>query len=386
MNFEPSRSSTPPRTRPASQHPSNTTITSTTSSTLPLSALTDEHIEVLDDIISRAPTASTFLAVFNAYKEVLRERGIEEEEDVIYYGFLLKLGVVKAKDWQTRWKSVKDDIQGKGNRSGIHDLWASTATHDHSYDPETEEENPRHLLDTPRPPVRPSVGKRSSLPVHNIRASAVRQATTTNFDTPGASTSRAKPPRQVAPLPPRLPSPSSESEVSYIEPKRRVWAESDDESEPDGDVYDQTAGSKAPSYQTFATSVPASSLEPHPKPVVKSRPSPLSQPSVSAQRSPPKRQLPTISKEERGVNGHDFWEVEQMERDADDFREEMLVRRCWGIWRMGLDWITVCLRCHHSFPIAQGILVDHISPSLYSAGSDHAPFFSAEMEGQRAIS
>jgi len=72
-----------------------------------LTGLTPEDINILDAVIERAaPSATTFLSVFKAHNDVLQERGLDPHE-VVYYGKLLKLGTLKGKNWEEKWKMVK---------------------------------------------------------------------------------------------------------------------------------------------------------------------------------------------------------------------------------------------------------------------------------------
>ncbi|KAG8941788.1 hypothetical protein FRC04_004107 [Tulasnella sp. 424] len=117
MSFNPSRAT--PR-RPQRQplnfplRPSTTlsTLTSETSyssanSALNYAVLSPQDIEIIDSIIARTPPiAKEFLQVFNAYNQVLEEHGMDPSEDVVYYRYLLKLGVVRG-SWRERWESVK---------------------------------------------------------------------------------------------------------------------------------------------------------------------------------------------------------------------------------------------------------------------------------------
>jgi protein SFI1 len=67
--------------------------------------------------------------------------------------------------------------------------------------------------------------------------------------------------------------------------------------------------------------------------------------------SPPTRPAPFLRKvlavpkdPKKVVNLDDAWKnirLEQDEKVADKFREDMLVARCWEIWRQGFIWITV---------------------------------------------
>ena len=92
-----------------------TTTSATSSISAALSGLSPRDVELIDEIIERSPpSATTFLMVFKAYNEVLQERGMDAANDVVYYKILLKLGVVKGKDWGTKWRTVKAQ-QGYGN-------------------------------------------------------------------------------------------------------------------------------------------------------------------------------------------------------------------------------------------------------------------------------
>lgn len=82
-----------------------------------LASLSPEDAQVLDDIIAKAPSATTFTTIFKAYSEVLREKGLDPGEDVVYYKRLLKLGVIKGADWGTKWKTVKAQLPFVDNSS-----------------------------------------------------------------------------------------------------------------------------------------------------------------------------------------------------------------------------------------------------------------------------
>lgn len=87
--FQPPRSSTP------------------TSATTELASLSPSDVQVIDSIIERAgPTASSFLPVFKAYNDIMRERGTQETE-VKYYAKVLALGTLKGATWGEKWRSVK---------------------------------------------------------------------------------------------------------------------------------------------------------------------------------------------------------------------------------------------------------------------------------------
>ena len=61
----------------------------------------------------------------------------------------------------------------------------------------------------------------------------------------------------------------------------------------------------------------------------------------------PHRPIPQILRDKtRVVDLDDAWKNVKMEQDekfADKFREDMLLARCWEMWRQGFLWITVSL-------------------------------------------
>lgn len=293
---------------------------------------------------------------------MLQERGINEEDDVVYYGFLLKLGVVKGKDWETRWNTVKDDVRGSANRSGIRDAWDTSGFPDHSHEYEDLESNTDHAQDTPRH-ILGGAYKRHPVSARFSRGSAsgIMSHGIDKFKTPVATSLKgAKGPS----FPGHLSSPPSDGEDSYAEPKRRTWAGSEDDTEPDDD-NDYNRDPIAPSYQTSATSVPLSTPNPAPKRASLPTLNHGSRTSMSKQPpDPPQSKFVLPSKQERGVNGHDFWDVENMERDADDFYEEMLTRRYWDIWRSGVEWVFVRQPFIISCSLTQDGVVDDITTGL----------------------
>lgn len=354
MDFTPLRSSTPPRARAAPRvhapsHVSNSTLSSTTSSTLPLSALTPANIQVIDAIIQRSPyTATTFLSVFKAYNEILEELGLDAREDVTYYGFLLKLGVVKGKDWGTRWQIVKQELRDSSwhNEHLAHDQpddetddgassFVSDVTETHAPVPaDTPRPAPRAPFQRPSLPINrhsaPLVAK--GFPVHNkISALSGRHAT------PNSPAIQHTPLARKPRIPPLHISPSSDSELSdaantHLPEDEDVSDEENDNDDPD----DRPFSTKTPAYLTSASDV-----QKRTKPVSQgTRLYPRPSPALGKLERPAHARLDL---DEQGVNGHDFWQVADMERDADDLRDEMLIRHCWEVWRTGVQWVVVCI-------------------------------------------
>ncbi|KAF8321619.1 hypothetical protein DL93DRAFT_2152216 [Clavulina sp. PMI_390] len=335
--FHPPRSSTPPRLNRlhASVAPSvaPSATTEASSSTLPLSSLTREHVQVLDAIIARAPKATTIGVILEGpYKDELTSRGIDLEDDVVYYNFLLKVGLVKAPNFAAKWASARKQY------------YEDRTMNDFTVDDESLAEDDSIIqptrFSTPRPPQHSAFIQSSRTP--NPFISSRRQAQPSRF-TPLSSPLR------------RPRSPVSDSEVSYsvVQP-----SESDSESDAtalmdgeddDGAATDTDQRSLAPSYETFATSIPHSNFMPIPS-KAKARPSfPIhSTPqrgranSTSALQNP-SQPLKPIDPIERAGNRHDIWELRDMEATADQLRQHNLTRIYFAVWRQGSEWISTVM-------------------------------------------
>ncbi|EIN07385.1 hypothetical protein PUNSTDRAFT_121511 [Punctularia strigosozonata HHB-11173 SS5] len=113
--FMPPRASSP--ARPGILNHADVSLSST-HSVPDLLGLTDDEIAFLDRVVERAgPSATTFLAVFKAYNDVLHERGLDPQNEVVYYGKLLKLGTLKGQNWAEKWKTVKAQNMANGGRA-----------------------------------------------------------------------------------------------------------------------------------------------------------------------------------------------------------------------------------------------------------------------------
>ncbi|KAF7294982.1 CTLH domain-containing protein [Mycena indigotica] len=108
MAFRPTRSSSPAKVSEsllASTLSAADASRSSTVSIRELVGLTPSEVELLDAIVERAGSATTFPAIFTAYNAVLKERGLNTSE-VVFYGKLLKLGTLKG-SWADKWRMIK---------------------------------------------------------------------------------------------------------------------------------------------------------------------------------------------------------------------------------------------------------------------------------------
>ena len=310
--FQPTRASSPP----------SRNLVLTDSSIAPeLQNLSLQDIEIIDAVIQRAgPSATTFFNVFKAYSDVLNERGLDPQE-VVYYGKLLKLGTLKGKNWGEKWESVKGQVERVCHPSRV---------------------NFTNLRPT-QLPVTPTLESLSLAPeyVGNDLPS----------ESPGSEGSYQK-------IPDRGVSKSSALEpLSKLRKLIRTGASKETQTarsvskertatvirsgivELDDDQLSVTAsGYEEPESSPFPPSYKSTHFD-------MTRPHRLPASSFSVKRSAAN---PTNA-EKRTKDLDDAWKNIKMEQDekfADKFRDDILLARCWSIWRQGFLWIVVC---HHLF-------------------------------------
>ncbi len=373
IDFEPLRSSTPSSKAKSSGSTfanfGNSTLSSATSTIIPLSELTPEQIEVIDAIIRRAPeNTTTFLAIYKAYEEVLEQRGIEATPDVNYYKILLQVGVIKAQYWRDRWRIAREMLAARsrdepttvvGEPDSRDDSLLSDSFISHSDFP------PAHIA-TPRPKDGQNYIYRTSRPItsmsaphsqHRSSAPIPKSIKLARSSTPFTAPNALRLPA-LAPLNPSvLTRPDIESAVSDQSSDAHHVSKAESEE-------DDVLGTPAPprSFNSRPISMGAVSRQQLSTPHTSRNF--LDRPSSAKGRLEQQKKL-EVDRTERGANGHDFWEVEEMERDANDFRQELLLRRCVRIWRDGSQWISVCYRSTHAYPFVDvKSLLHHCRPRL----------------------
>lgn len=315
-----------------------------------LASLSPEEVEFIDTVIERASaTSTTFLSVFKAYNDVLHERGLDPQNEVSYYGKLLKLGTLKGANWGEKWKVVKQQ-HGYGAEqppavaprrlarltripavttrltTGI----STRSTEDtftlHSHQDDAESVVTSHTAETgasiPQYHQTPRPGRRALSPI---------PITTTNslgLDTGPPSTFTQ--PRSVP--------------TSFQ--TRRPPAFWDGE---DSEVTRDTA----PTLSTTPPSYGAATRDPFSIKHIPYTPFRFNskEPSRAGSSSPPVPAAPVQrgvlqTKERRNsvLNEEDAWakiKEAQDEKEADRFREDKLVERCWEVWKQGYQWIIV---------------------------------------------
>lgn len=328
-------------------------ISSTIVSAPELRDLEQHDIELLDAIIERAgPSASTFLTVFKAYNDILQERGLDTHE-VIYYGKLLKLGTLKGGSWADKWEMVKlqhgyggkygtptrkrdPPTQPRSSRTPIRRVIPTTrpsridddsfTLHSHQEDTEYAPSDPDTRVDTPQ--YRPTIN------LNRPRPAPLSPSTVTEDSTGSAETNVPSYPIPPTPDPRFVPLAQTRN--------LRVWDTAASETTETRTVAPSTV---PPSYRATLGEPKIQRLRstsPSPGPSDRPSPSPGIISSTTA------RQTIALARERRGsiVNEDDAWNKIKMARDeeeADRFRQERLVERCWDVWRQGFQWIIVSL-------------------------------------------
>ncbi|KAF8894524.1 hypothetical protein BD779DRAFT_1501596 [Infundibulicybe gibba] len=251
-----------------------------------LTRLSPDDIELLDAVIQRAgPSATTFLTVFKAYNDVLSERGLDEQE-VVYYGKLLKLGTVRGKNWGDKWAVVKKQ----------HMVTSS------------EDTDPRYTSTRPNNPA--------------------RERTTAFLDNMDYT-------------------PSDLPQYHHTPPSASIRADSPTQSVVTSESFGLTTDLES---RANVSSVRGTDPIQRAPPTTKlQQPSiPKLAPYTSSQvtSSDAARMAVAQARNRRGsiINENEAWKKIQMERDEKDavkFHDERLLERCWDVWKQGLEWITV---------------------------------------------
>lgn len=312
-----------------------------------LQNLTPQDIEFLDAVIQRAsPSATTFLTVFKAYNDVLNELGLDPQNEVTYYGKLLKLGTLKGTSWGDKWRMVK--LQ-QGHGGPPENRGTATATSN------------RQPLPSTRATTRLTTQTRRhdddlfTLHSHQDDSEQIETETATETD---INAPQLRIPHSVlGPLPsePVLTATNALGldngpRLAYAAPpaaRRQLLLATTRTIRPWDDASDATEEVRTPS--TTPPSYGAAVRDTH---VFKHVRGPRSHVSERPHSAPGNAKPTTTLDQARErrkstINADDAWNKVKMfqdEKEANRFREDRLVERCWEVWKSGYDWILV--RCY----------------------------------------
>ena len=317
-----------------------------TSNNIPeLAGLSPDEVEFIESVIQRAPaTATTFLTVLKVYNDLLLERGLDPQNEVVYFGKLLKLGTVKSQTWKDKWDIIKDrhgyKTQPRSNSrpSAIPRDEAPSVTP--RKDGVTNHYNPAPTFRRPNPEY-------DAFTLHSSRTDDGTELTqSTNTDNLGPQY-HATPQRSVSPIHPALaltpgtPMPTtlaSGNRYSYRAARSNIPLQWDSQSSEHTD--------SAPTRVNTPPSYGAATREFTPAPATKT-PYPGSQ--IPSAIPLPEENHPIAASKPRELRKHvvnedDVWAKVREARDeveANKFRERKLVERCWDVWIQGFEWVQV---------------------------------------------
>ncbi|TFY66150.1 hypothetical protein EVG20_g4945 [Dentipellis fragilis] len=359
-HFRPLRSSPPPK----SSSYTNTLVAPTTAvsdisrssavSNPELASLTPDQVDFIDDVIKRAsPSATTFLTVFKAYNDVLRERGLDPQNEVVYYSKLLKLGTLKGSNWGEKWRTVK----AQNGYVAVSAPIATPAKANHlKQEPSARKPHAAHLLSRLK-------GLRGG--EENRQAPAVFD----DDETIQTEETEDIPAHRARPIPRRPVSPSQATELtnslgidlgtSYGDTSPPpTTIDHVPSSYPHRGITKSSAVSHSikslstspPSYgrpvqgtkTTLSTPATQRTVVDTPRTVTSQTKPPTRFPRQTTPKARPAEIVEAPKPRKSVINEEDAWakvRMAQDEKEADRFREEKLVERCWDVWKQGFEWI-----------------------------------------------
>lgn len=357
--FRPTRASPPPRIPPSTTsaiaYTQAADLSRSSSASVPeLGGLSADQVEFIDAVIDRAGrTATTFLTVFKAYNDLLQDRGLDPQNEVVLYGKLLKIGTLKGPNWGEKWKVVKElhgydkqarPVQPRGTAAPVKTSTPVPArlTLGPRAVPKIDDDTftlHSHDVDTQDTGTEDETEQTGSAPqYHNSRLWARRPPSVADSTTAAANSLGLD--LGATPTPTPWQKPSKALEAQPVRRQPALWEPALSETTVD---IAPSLSTTPPSYRAIERprngAVPAAHTRQATAPSRITRPPSLPPPPsklTAAQRI-------AQAKERRGsvLNENDAWNKIKMERDereADRFREERLLERCWDVWRQGYQW------------------------------------------------
>ncbi|KAJ3867775.1 hypothetical protein EV359DRAFT_33800 [Lentinula novae-zelandiae] len=326
--FRPARSSSPPKstTLPqqrlqASTNSEDVSRSSAFSAVPELAGMSTEEVELIEAIIERAgPTATTFLTVFKAYNDILLERGLDPHE-VVYYGKLLKLGTLKGSSWKEKWDAIK--VQN-GYGTALQDFLVPSKVVVASKHPQVRSGIIVHSRPGP-----------STILSDDLFSSGLRNSQVSETEDGSVVDG---PPFSTAFSSRKDPSPSDLTNNSLgLEMDEGILR-----------PFSIPVSSHAPFRRTprpldHDTLDPITSTPPSHRVVTRGLPTRSRSPKFSETLSTKSESLPLAPRRRNSaINEEDAWKKVAMiqdEREADSFRKDRLIERCFNVWRQGFRWI-----------------------------------------------
>ncbi|KAG9318710.1 hypothetical protein JVU11DRAFT_806 [Chiua virens] len=330
-----------------------------------LHALSHTEVDFLDAVIRRiTPNATSFLSGLKAYNDELHERGLDNQTETVHYGRLLEICKLRGPSWQAKWDGVK-----KLYGYGVVPPRAAPRPNTPPQPRQTSFLRPTRSAAYFVAPVRDDDDDVFTLHSHQDRdeTETTQGAKQTEEDWQGESsdTERDEVPsryttttvtrplqgaKHAAPSIPRASHvvnpilPQSLTHPATPRPRngyqgaiRRVPTWEDTSDTTDSIVLPSNT---PPSYRMAVRTGPtpqAAAIGLRNPPAIRP-PSPIKLHKPEVQKALPQ------SRERKGsvINEEDAWKKIKMardEEDADKFRDDKLLERCWEIWLLGYQWL-----------------------------------------------
>ncbi|KAG2078128.1 hypothetical protein BDR04DRAFT_449557 [Suillus decipiens] len=355
--FKPTNTSSPAKSLGATQRPLvsiQATISDVSrgsaASKSELHNLTSAEVEFFDAVVKRIPPkATSFLSGLKAYNDELHDRGWDSQTETVHYGRLLELCKLRGPSWNHKWEGVKQQHGYSGPskitipakvpiptskpmrsaarlatpvRDEDDDVFTLHSHQDQEQDGTgTETETPFSDAESeqalPRPLTRLNQATRPNASVQLTRVTRTPTSRPSSSILPPALT--------------RVSTPRPQTVVGHHQPA--VWEGMSDTTD---DNIPGSLSTTPPSYRAaVATPIPQKARG---QPIVRGS-SPIKHPvAVDAIEF-------TKGRARKGsvINEDEAWQKIKMSRDeedADKFREDKLLERCWEIWVLGYQWLA----------------------------------------------
>ncbi|KAF9227630.1 hypothetical protein BS17DRAFT_725990 [Gyrodon lividus] len=296
-----------------------------------LQLLSPPELEFLDAVIKRiAPNATSFLSGLKAYNDELHERGLDSQTETVHYGRLLEICKLRGPSWQVKWDGIKKKYgfptePGAGPRS------------------KTPPQIPARQPSFPRPthsavyltaPMRDDDDDVFTLHSHQdhdtTQTTQETEQTEEVHEEHSSGTERDEEHEE----------PAHHGVTMLNRAIRRVHPWEDTSDTTDGAI--SPSSTTPPSYRAAVRAAPTS------KPAAADLRNQILPRALSPIKLPkPESLIQTAlpqSRERKSsvINEEDAWKKIKMARDdedADKFRADRLLERCWEIWLLGYRWL-----------------------------------------------
>lgn len=303
--------------------------------------LTPDEVDFIGAVVERAGSeATTFVSVLQAYNEIIRERDWDSQNEVVYYGKLLKLGTLRGRNWGEKWAMVQ--------QQNVYDR-PPHSRHASEESLSTQATRPQHKLLTRLIPgyIRPAKLDDDTFTLHSHDDDAESDMASI------PETPKVKPrslTQSITPLdnsfgldiktPTRIPLRTSASISSTPRPTRRphLW-----ESVSENGTDEFVLGSSKKPLPGRSTAVHREHVAPF-KPATDRPSRAKSGPTVIAPTASHRAVAKAREQRSGVINEDEPWNkirMAQDENEADRFRRERLVEQCWTVWRQGYEWSIV---------------------------------------------